>query len=298
MAKFNLKKTAQYSNINLNLDAENKTMDIKDVTHGNINLSMPIKDKDNTLPLDVQMNDKRKKDDTTIPVESRLNSSSDKEIYNNCRQEIKDKTISPINMLSAQFDKQHSDAFAKAEKDTIEKDAFWDKYMQKPAEGNTQKVDNNVQNTNLANSPDRFKNISDPDADKAYKDTATKLAEVDAGIFHVYAKAYSENRNVDIKDKYILKKLNEIKMHHMKKSALNWNVVNNNQAFNVDNNSNAPMTTPESPGSEVIFRGDENRAEVVEIQKDKIGNVIKEDVRAVYEEPGKNNMNEARQDYL
>lgn len=281
MKKFNLHKKAQYVNVNTRLRADNDRSGFTDEpTNGNINLSMPIKEKDNTVPFNAQLEAQRPEDDATRTLENKLN--VEKKSYNQNRKSMEDKTVTPMNMLSEKLHQEKVQTYREAEKETLGDTSFWDKYMARSNTDEKQMVDNNVPNSKLPNHQDRFENVSAKvDAEKVYEESAKKLAGLDAGIFHIYAKAYSEGRELNTGEKQVIQHINEIKMDQLKKIA---------QATAVD----FPQLTPTDTGmdNQVFIVGDADRAEVYEIWPNK-----EYDLRAVFNKEGTDNVNEARQEF-
>jgi hypothetical protein len=160
----------------------NLSNDQQDVVGKNINLSLPIKDKDNTIPFNQQLESSRKNETKVSIIEAEMD---DKEVN------FGDKTegVSPINAKSEEFVKEHADAFKKAQdkKDT----QFWDKFV--GVEGSSTKVDNNIpgSSSQLQNHPDRFKGKD------IKKMVMASIKDADAMLFHIYSKASKGGRELN-----------------------------------------------------------------------------------------------------
>ena len=208
MTKYNLSKRAisDFQNYSKMLEDSVKDMGHQaDTESKNVNLKMPTKDKDNTVPFNVQLEAARKEEDTLAITEKSLDKDGK-------RNDIWDTNVMPINLLSESYDQKKAEAIKGAEgsKDT----EFWDKYLGVQLENSDRniKVDDNIPATasQLQNNPDRFKSIKKDDAiDSELKGSPkdmvmASLKKADAMLFHVYATAASECREVNDKEAKII----------------------------------------------------------------------------------------------
>ena len=101
MAKFNLSKIAKetgFKNYNKMLEDQTEELSLPpDETVKNINLSLPIKKKDNTVPFEKQLEASRDGKDPLVVTEKNMNES--KKLYNNKRSDEWDTNVSPINLV-------------------------------------------------------------------------------------------------------------------------------------------------------------------------------------------------------
>jgi hypothetical protein len=102
--------------------------------------------------------------------------------------------VSPINAKTEEFTQKHEEDFKKAQKNSKNDTEFWDKYVgvQLEEKGRPIKVDNNVPSSGsqLQNNPDRFK------GEDITKMVMASLKDADAMLFHIYAKASKEGREL------------------------------------------------------------------------------------------------------
>jgi len=191
MSKFNLSKKAAKNDLkNYNTMLEEQTKDkslTAEVPSKNINLSMPIKDKDNTITIEGQID--RKSEGKPIVTEKALETSG--KVYNDKRDDAWDTSVMPINQASEKLDQEKAKSLKAAEnekKDTL----FWDKYVGVQMEGEKTTVSRNVPDTGsqLQNNPARFK------GEKIDKMVSASLKDADAMLFHIYATATQEKRNL------------------------------------------------------------------------------------------------------
>jgi len=191
MKKFNLSKTAAksgFKNYNKMLE-DNVLVPTGDVTEKNINLSLTVKDKDNTIPYEKQLEAARDGKDNLIVTEKALDTNP--KVYNNKRL---DQTgdIMPINLETIKHEQKKEEAYKKATTDSDT--TFWDKYLNVSV-GET-KVDANVSDSQLQNVSDRFDKIDDASDAKYDKMIYASLQDADAMLFHIYATSEKEGRGL------------------------------------------------------------------------------------------------------
>jgi len=206
MKKFNLRKEASSKDfiisdksLQKNREEMELSSDKQEVVNKNINSSLPIKNKDNTIPFEKQMEAARKdkKDVSIIEADMR-----DKEVS------VGEKTegVMPINLKTQEYVEKHTDEFKKAEEETKRDTAFWDKYvgMQLEGPGFPTKIDKNVplSASQLENQSDRFKE------DKTKQMIMASLKDADAMLFHIFATASKEQRNLNDKEKQQITDIN------------------------------------------------------------------------------------------
>lgn len=204
MKKFNLSKRASSGDyvisdksIQKNREDMNLSNDQQSVIGKNINLSLPVKDKDNTIPFNKQLDAERKNVEAEPSIiESKMD---DKEVT------FGDKTegIMPINIKTEEYNQKHLEDFKKAESSPKRDTAFWDKYVgvQLEGEGMPTKIDKNVPSSGsqLQNHPDRFKggNID--------KMVMASVKDADAMLFHIHATVSKQGRDInDIEKQQII----------------------------------------------------------------------------------------------
>ena len=194
MAIFNLKKIAGKMGFkNYNTMIEDKTDDMgleAEAPSKNVNLKMPIKDRDNTVPFETQLEAGRINKDILKVTEKALNEEN--KVYNDKRSDIWDTDITAINIETEKYNQEHLKAFTKAQKNDSET-AFWDKYVGVQMEGPITKIDNNIKDTasQLQNQPDRFKN------EDVRKMVMASLKDADAMLFHIYATTSKAGRELN-----------------------------------------------------------------------------------------------------
>ena len=225
MKKFNLKKMASSKDyvisdksIQENREKMSLSNDQQGVVGKNINFSLPIKDKDNTIPFNAQLEAERK---NTEAEPSITEASMDKKEVN-----FGDKTegVMPINVKTQEYDKEKTEAFKKAEgkKNT----AFWDKYVgvQLEGEGQPTKVKDNIpaSASQLQNNPERFKRKGiDKDVKeeglnlKVDKMVMASIKDADAMLYHIYAGAVNSDRTLNKEEKQQIVDINSGKMRLM-----------------------------------------------------------------------------------
>jgi len=194
MKKFNLRKQASAENavisdkaIQENREKMGHSVEQQGVAVKNINLSLPVKNKDNTVPFNVQLQAARK---NTEAEPSIIEADMDqKEVDFKSKDK---KQVMDINVESQDYDNKKTEAFKNAEgkKDT----AFWDKYVgvQLEEERQPTKVKDNIpaSSSQLQNQPERFKGKN---VDKM---VMASVKDADAMLFHIYAKAAQAGRKL------------------------------------------------------------------------------------------------------
>ncbi len=193
MEKFNLSKRASTADAVISdkgLDENRKEMNLSNEQQGvvskNINLSLPIKNKDNTVPFNQQLEASRKNKKEVEITEAGMNNkiidfkSTDK------------KQVMDINVETRKYVDEYADAYKKAEDASKSDTAFWDKYVGVQLEGTMKKVDGNLPGSasQLQNISDRFK------GEKINKMVMASLKDADAMLFHIYATASKEDREL------------------------------------------------------------------------------------------------------
>ena len=190
MEKFNLSKTAAksgFKNYSKMLE-DNVLVPGGDVAEKNINLSLPVKDKDNTVPFNQQLEASRKNETKVSITEADM---SDK-IVN-----FGEKTngIMPINAKTEEFTQKHADDFKKAQDSPGKDTAFWDKYVgvQLEGEGQPTKVKDNIpaSSSQLQNQADRLK------GEDVEKMVMASVKDADAMLFHIHATAAKNGRELN-----------------------------------------------------------------------------------------------------
>jgi len=212
MVKFNLSKKAStkvYTIADKTLDENRKDMNLsieqQGVVDKNLNLSMPVKNKDNTIPFNQQLEAERQGESEVAITEAHMD---DKEVDFKSKDK---KQVMDINAKTQEYDDKKTEAFKKAEdkKDTV----FWDKYVGVQLEGDGQptKTKNNVpaSASQLPNNPDRFKGES---IDKM---VMASIKDADAMLFHIYAQAAKSQRQLSEDEKQQITDINSGKVRLM-----------------------------------------------------------------------------------
>lgn len=197
MKKFNLRKKANAGDYTIGdkmLDKNRKDMNLsieqQGVVEKNINLSLPTKDKDNTVPFNKQLDSSRNKDTEKAITEANM---SDKIVFSGEKSE----GVMPINVRTEEYNQKKLDDYKKAENTSKKDTEFWDKYVGVQLEGKKTTVDNNIpaSASQLGNHPNRFKG---KDIDKL---VMASIKDADAMLFHIYSMVSKENRDLNIEEK-------------------------------------------------------------------------------------------------
>jgi predicted nucleic acid-binding protein len=198
MSKYNLSKEAKksgFKNYNKMIE-DNVLVPAGDIAEKNINISLETKDKDNTVPYEVQLEASRDGKDNLIIAEKALNENE--KVYNEKRL---DQTgdVMPINLETIKHEQKKEEVYRKAATDGDT--AFWDKYLNVSV-GET-KVDVNVPISQLHNVSDRFNKIDDATDAKYDKMVYASLKDADAMLFHIYATASGRDLTVEEKQQVV-----------------------------------------------------------------------------------------------
>jgi hypothetical protein len=191
MTKFNLSKVAAktgFKNYNKMLE-DNVLVPAGDIAEKNINLSLETKDKDNTVPFEVQLEASRDGKDNYTTAEKALDDNP--KLYNDRRL---DQTgdVMPVNLETIKHEQKKEEVYRKATVANDKDTAFWDKHVDISV-GET-KVPVNVPSSQLQNVSDRFNKIDDATNAKYDKMVFASLKDADAMLFHIYASAAKEKR--------------------------------------------------------------------------------------------------------
>jgi len=209
MKKFNLRKRASADNvisekaIQENRENMGHSVSQQGFAEKNINLSLPVKNKDNTVPFNVQLNAARKNAESAPSITEYH--MDDKEVDFKSKDKVQ---VMDINIESQEYDNKKTEAFKNAEgkKDT----AFWDKYVgvQLEGEGQPTKVKDNIpaSSSQLQNMPERFKGKN---VDKM---VMASIKDADAMLFHIYATATQASRKLTTKEEQQVIDINAGKM--------------------------------------------------------------------------------------
>jgi len=193
MKKFNLRKNANAEQLIISdkgLEKNRNEMNLSNGQQGvidkNINFSLPIKDKDNTIPFNQQLEASRKNETTVAIIEDRMD---DKIVDFSCKDK---KQVTDINVETQKYMSEKSEKYKKAEQDSKKDTVFWDKYVGDQLEGQMKNVDNNIPESasQLQNISNRFK------GKKINKMVMASIKDADAMLFHIYAIATKENREL------------------------------------------------------------------------------------------------------
>jgi len=194
MAIFNLKKMAGkmgFKNYNKMIEDQTDDMGLEaEAPSKNVNLKMTVKDKDNTVPFETQLEAARQGDSLLKVTEKALD--EEKKVYNDKRTDIWDTDVTAINVETEKYNQEQLKAFSEAQKNDSET-AFWDKYVGVQMEGPITKIDNNISDSasQLQNQPDRFK------GKEIKKMVMASLKDADAMLFHIHATASKERRELN-----------------------------------------------------------------------------------------------------
>jgi hypothetical protein len=209
MKKFNLRKRASTDSvisdkaIQENRENMGHSVSQQGFAEKNINLSLPVKNKDNTIPFNVQLNAARKNAESAPSITEYH--MDDKEVDFSSKDKVQ---VMDINVETQDYDNKKTEAFKKAEgkKDT----AFWDKYVgvQLEGEGQPTKIKDNIpaSASQLQNQPERFKGKN---VDKM---VMASIKDADAMLFHIYATASKAGRKLTANEKQQVTDINAGKM--------------------------------------------------------------------------------------
>ena len=189
MVKFNLKKIAQNIGIiNKQLDDNRSNVDTSNEKQGvvnkNINLSIPIKNKDNTVPFNIQLDAERKNETEFAILEAQMD---DKIVDFKSKDK---KQVMDINVKTQEYDDEKTKRYKEAEDKKKADTSFWDKYVGVQLENKMKKVDDNIpaSASQLPNKEERFK------GEKIDKMVMASLKDADAMLLYIYAN--SKNREL------------------------------------------------------------------------------------------------------
>jgi hypothetical protein len=210
MSKFNLSKIAKkigFKNYDKMLVDQTKDMNLSsELPAKNINLSMPVKNKDSTIPFETQLSANRDGKDSLRVTEKDLDDG--KKVYNNKRDDAWDTSIMPINLLSESYDKKKEEDLKEADKKMDTETLFWDGYVGVQMYGKETKVYDNIppKASQLPNNPEKFT------IEGIQKKISTTLQDADAMLFHIYATAAKEGRDVTEEEKQKISDINNNKI--------------------------------------------------------------------------------------
>ena len=191
------------------------------------------KDKDNSVPFNKQLEEARAGSRNTV-TEGSLNEAP--KVYNLKRT---DKTwrgnVAPLHLLSEAYDQKKQRAYQAAEKAQANKEKHVaDQQVGKQMEDKKTKVVGKQPDSQLAYEPDRFKGVdkSMPIKEKYPENAKTlskkekfnelvtaSLKDADAMMFHVYASAAYDKRDLTDREKKIIADINEAKSRIMTSAA-------------------------------------------------------------------------------
>jgi len=242
MSPFNLRKHAAKKETPKAMDAQlrdqNKAMGLTNVVDAtapaDLNLAKLRKEKDNTVPMETQMNAARTGDTAGgRNIEGALNEQP--KVFNEKRRDTESKRqIDPINLMDAARDEQHRVKFEAAEAKQRKDAQFWDKFIGVDLEGEKTKIPANTQSSQLENHPDRFKGIDktmpieadfQENAKRMSKDTevdkmvTASLMDADAMLFHIYKTAASEGRETSKEEQRTVREINDEKVRILAQSV-------------------------------------------------------------------------------
>ena len=189
MKKFNLKnKLAAIDTItDKQIEKNRNEMDISNddqkVVEKNINLSIPVKNKDSLIPFNAQLEAVRKKEQNQKILESKMDK---KEV--SFGEQKDDKTS--INAETQKYVDEKEEAYKKAENKIKTEADFWDNLVGVQMEGEGTKVPNNV--------PDKGTHLPNK---KAMEEVKGALKDADAMLFHIFATAKSQGRDLNEDEK-------------------------------------------------------------------------------------------------
>ncbi len=190
-------KGVQENRENMNLSNEQQG-----VVGKNINLSLPIKDKDSSVPFNQQLESSRRNDKSFSIIEGQMDK---REVNVNSKGK---KQVADINIESRKYMDEQSKKYKDAESATDSNTEFWDKYVGVQMEEDTKKIDNNVppSASQLPNSAWRFEEGGPK------RMVMASLRDADAMLFHLYATAASEKRNFNEEERQQIIDINSSKM--------------------------------------------------------------------------------------
>lgn len=190
MTKFNLRKkmAATDSIVDKQIEENRDEMDLSNEKQGttdkNINFSLPVKEEDATVPFNARLEASRKKEEDQQIIESRM---SKKQVLFG---EQKDEKTA-INAETQKYvDKKEKD-YKKAEGKIDTETAFWDKIVGIQLEGEKTKVPNNL--------PDKGTQL--PNKKVSEEEIKSLLKDADAMLFHIYATARKQGRDLNSTEK-------------------------------------------------------------------------------------------------
>lgn len=175
-----------------------------------------------------QLSDKRAGTNDSV-IEKALNENPD--LYNKKRTDKAYATqVKANDLVSESYDQKTRDDFVKAEQAQDRDTKFWDSYVgDQLTEGKTTII-NNVQKSQLENHKDRFKGLdktmtTDEDQsvnrgridtpDKFYKMVTANLKTADAMLFHIYATAATEGRELNEQEEQQVVDINSGKVREL-----------------------------------------------------------------------------------
>jgi len=165
-----------------------------------------------------------KEEDASVPFNERLSKArsgsqsattekqmDNPKLYNDKRNEnLSNKSITPMALLSESYDKEKTKAFVAAR--TKDRDTeFWDKYVGSQMIGEMTYIPANTQKSQLPNHPDRFDGLTKDIAsstDKFDDLMLTSLKKADSMMFQIFAKASLENRKLTAKEEQQVNDIN------------------------------------------------------------------------------------------
>lgn len=229
---FNLSKTSSKQPITKSYEAQlrdsNKDHGLHSTSNpGSIDYQLKEnnhKNADNLVPFEKQMEEARAKKINSGNTEKSLNDNE--KLFLERRVDKTNKTtVKPLDLLAEAYDQVRNDAFGKKNKSGK---AFQNKNPGEQMIGEKTKIVGNSQNSQLANSKDRFDGLSETqpihtdhnkNADAMKKDDNIKpissakdtMKEADAMLFHLFAKAASEKRDLTSQEKQMVVDINSSK---------------------------------------------------------------------------------------
>tara|TARA_Y100000310_G_scaffold13838_1_gene14140 strand:- start:19674 stop:20357 length:684 start_codon:yes stop_codon:yes gene_type:complete len=226
MTQFNMKKHAKetsYKNYNRMLEERREDFNLEaEEGPPNVNQRLTVKDKDNTLLYEGQLEEART--DTRLVITDKALDTEAK-VYVDKRNDQWDTDVQCIDKATeAENQKSLKDYKAAEDKQTFDT-SFWDEYVGVQLEGDVTKVKVNTQKSQLQNKAERFKGLDKDDAkdiadyDKNKAMVFASLKDADAMLFHIYARAISEGREINEREKQIVTDINVGKAGVLKKKV-------------------------------------------------------------------------------